>query len=147
MNFRIVVDTNVLVSAVLNPHGKPAAILNAIIDDDLNLITSPAILEEARRVFFYPKIKKLLKRNNVTLEETDNYIDRLGKIAFIVPGDTKVDVITDDPVDNIILACAIEGQANYIVSGDHHLTSLKIYQGIEITSAADLLVHMKSARP
>ena len=145
MIYRIVIDTNVLVSAVLNPHGKPAAILDAVIDGDLNLIFSSAMLEEARRVFSYPKIQKILKQNKISLKEVKNYIDRLNKTAIIVPGQTKLDVIKDDPDDNIVLACAQEGKANYIVSGDQHLTSLKTYQTIEIVSPAVFLLQLKNA--
>ena len=144
MIYRIVIDTNVIVSAVLNPHGKPAVILDAVIDGDLNLIVSPDMLEEARRVFSYPKIQKILKQNNISLNEVKNYIDRLSKTAIIVPGKIKLDVIKDDPDDNIVLACALEGKANYIVSGDQHLTSLKTYQALEIVTPAVFLSHLKN---
>lgn len=145
MIYRIVIDTNVLVSAVLNPHGKPAAILDAVIDGDLSLIFSAAMLEKARRVFSYPKIQKILKQNKISLKEVKNYIDRLNKTAIIVPGQTKLDVIKDDPDDNIVLACALEGKAHYIVSGDQHLISLETYKTIEIVSPAVFLSQLKTA--
>ena len=63
MTAKIVIDTNLIISAFLNPHGKPAAIIDATIDDQLTLVTSPGILDEARRVFSYPKLKKWLKKN------------------------------------------------------------------------------------
>ena len=52
--------------------------------------------------------------------------------AWIVEGEEMVDIIKDDPSDNKYLACASEGEADYIVSGDHHLLDIKIYEGIEI---------------
>ena len=143
MIYRIVIDTNVLVSAVLNPHGKPAAILDAVIDGDLSLIFSPAMLEEAKRVFAYPKIQKILKKNRISFKEVNNFIDRLNKTAIIVPGQTIPDVIKDDPADNIVLACALEGKAHYIVSGDQHLIRLETYQTIEIVKPAFFLSLLK----
>jgi putative PIN family toxin of toxin-antitoxin system len=145
MIYRIVIDTNVLVSTVLNPHDKPAAILDAVIDGDLSLIFSPAMLEEAIRVFSYPKIQKILKQNRISFKEVKNFIDRLNKTAIIVPGQTKLDVIKDDPDDNIILACALEGKAHYIISGDQHLTSLKTYQTIKSVTPAVFLSQQKNA--
>lgn len=56
---RIVIDTNLLVSAILTPGGNPAKILKLVLEGKLNLIISQAILEEARQVFNYPKLVKL----------------------------------------------------------------------------------------
>ena len=52
---------------------------------------------------------------------------------------SHVDVIKEDPPDNQFLACAIDGKADLIVSGDHHLLDLKTYQGIPIVTARDFL--------
>jgi predicted nucleic acid-binding protein len=51
---------------------------------------------------------------------------------------TRVAVIVDEP-DNRILECALEGQADFIISGDHHLTDLRNYQGIKIVDPATFL--------
>lgn len=59
--------------------------------------------------------------------------------AWIVEGEEIVDVIKDDPADNKYLACAYEGEADYIVSGDHHLLDLGSYQGIDIIKAREFL--------
>ncbi len=101
------------------------------------------MLEEAKRVFAYPKIQKILKKNRISFKEVNNFIDRLNKTAIIVPGQTIPDVIKDDPADNIVLACALEGKANYIVSGDQHLIRLETYQTIEIVKPAFFLSLLK----
>jgi predicted nucleic acid-binding protein len=59
--------------------------------------------------------------------------------AFIIPGKLDIDVIPEDPADNKIIACALEGDADFIISGDHHLTDLKIFQGIKIVDPAAFL--------
>ena len=129
---RIVIDTNILVSAILTPKGNPAKILKLILQGKLNLIISPAILEETRQVFNYPKLVKLMKKNKITRKEVYDFLGKMSKVAVITPGKLEIDAIPDDPTDNKILACAVEGEADYIISGDHHLTDLKIFQGIKI---------------
>jgi predicted nucleic acid-binding protein len=51
----------------------------------------------------------------------------------------KIDAIPEDPQDNKFITAAIEGEADYIVSGDHHLRDLKNYQGISIVSPSEFL--------
>jgi hypothetical protein len=136
---RIVIDTNILVSAILTPKGNPAKILKFILEGKLNLIISPAILEETRRVLRYPRLVKLLKKNKITLNEVYGFLDKLSRIAVITPGQLNIDVIQDDPSDNKILACGQEGEADFIISGDHHLTDLKTFQGIKIVHPSAFL--------
>lgn len=136
---RIVIDTNILVSAILTPEGNPAKILKLVLEGKLNLIISPAILEETRQVFNYPKLVKLLEKNKITSVEVDGFLDKMSKIAVITPGKLEINAIPEDPADNKIIACALEGGADYIISGDHHLTDLKIFQGIKIVGPAAFL--------
>ncbi len=136
---RVVIDTNLLVSAILTPQGNPAIILKLILQGKLTLILSPAILEETRRVLRYPKLVKLMKKSETTLEEVYSFIDKMTKVSVIVPGNLEIEAIQADPSDNIILACAVEGEADFIISGDHHLTDLRIFQGIQIIDPATFL--------
>jgi putative PIN family toxin of toxin-antitoxin system len=136
---RIVIDTNILVSAILTPEGNPAKILKLVLEGKLNLIISPAILEETRQVFNYPKLVKLLEKNKITPAEVGGFLNKMSKIAVITPGQLDVDAIPEDPADNKIIACALEGDADFIISGDHHLTDLKIFQGIKIVDPATFL--------
>lgn len=140
---RIVIDTNLLVSAILTPQGNPAKILKLILQGKFPLILSPAILEEIHRVLRYPKLLKLMSKNKITLQEVDNFIDKLIKIAVITPGNLDLEVIQEDPSDNMILACAVEGEADFIITGDHHLTDLRIFQGIKIIDPAAFLKIVK----
>lgn len=142
MNYRVVVDTNVVVSAVLNPKGKPAVVFDTVIDGDFLLIVSEAILEEVRRVFSYDKIKKLCLKNGISQPEINTFVETLSDISFLVPGKLRLDIIKSDPADNKFLACAVEGQADFLVSGDHHLTELGTYQTIQIMPPADFLLQL-----
>lgn len=136
---RIVIDTNILVSAILTPEGNPAKILKLVLEGKLNLIISPAILEETRQVFNYPKLAKLMEKNNITRQEVYGFLDKMSRVALITPGKLEINAIPEDPADNKIIACALEGDADFIISGDHHLTDLKIFQGIKIVGPAAFL--------
>ena len=136
---RIVIDTNILVSAILTPKGNPAKILKLVLEEKLNLIISPAILEEIQLVLSYPRLVRLIKKNKITMKEVYSFLEKMSKVAVITPGKLVIDAIPDDPADNKILACGLEGEADYIISGDHHLTDLKIFQGIKIINPSTFL--------
>ena len=134
---KIVLDTNVLVSAVISPHGKPAQILNMVRTGDLKLIISSEIINEIKEVFLYPQIKK---RNPFlqTPQQIENFLGDLLKFAEVTPGKCKVNAVSDVS-DNKFLECALEGEANFIISGDKHLKELRVYQGIEIVDPDEFL--------
>lgn len=133
---RVVLDANQYVSALLKPHPNPATIVRLVYEGELSLLLSPAILEELRRVLAYPKLRKLHRR---TPKGIERFLGILEKIAVLSPGILGVSAIVDDPSDNIYLACAVEGNADFIVSGDHHLTNLKTFRGIPIVNPATFL--------
>jgi len=143
---RIVIDTNILVSAILTPKGNPAKVLKLVLEGKLNLIISPAILEETQQVLRYPRLVKLMKKNKITMKEVYDFLEKMSKVAVITPDQLKIDAIPDDPADNKILACGLEGEADYIISGNHHLTDLKIFQGIKIVNPADFLTIINTSK-
>ena len=73
------------------------------------------------------------------MKEVYSFLEKMSKVAVITPGKLVIDAIPDDPADNKILACGLEGEADYIISGDHHLTDLKIFQGIKIINPSTFL--------
>jgi len=136
---RVVLDTNVLVSAILIPKGIPAKILNLVRQDKVALIFSHATLKELDRVLHYDRLVSLLKKKGLAVSTVETFVKDLVRIAIITPGTLEVAAIQADPADNLILACAVEGQADFIVSGDHHLTDLKSFQGIKIVAPRTFL--------
>lgn len=66
------------------------------------------------------------------------------RASKIVAPQQKLNIIKQDPDDNVILECAIEGKAGYIVSGDRHLLALKQYRGIKIITARQFIETLKS---
>ena len=133
---KIVIDANLFASALRKPDSNPGKILDLVQQNQVELILSPAVIKEIKRILLYPKIKKYHRK---TPEEIDAYFEDILMFAWIVEGNETVEVIKDDPTDNKYLACAFEGEADYIVSGDRHLLNIENYQGIEIIKAKAFL--------
>lgn len=130
---RVVLDANQFVSAVLVPVGRPAQILQAWRAGHFELVLSPAILAEVRRVLLYPRLQR---KHGWSEEQVDDFLMGLTAAATLTPGTFSIRAVPDDPTDDKYVACALEAGAQYIVSGDKHLTRLECYQGVEIVTPA-----------
>ena len=133
---KIVLDANVFASALINPHGKPAQILNYVFENKIRLFTSPSIIEELQRVLSYPK---LVKRHGLEKEELKKFVSDLLSIMALVEGKKAIEVIVEDPTDNNYLSCALDAKADFIVSGDMHLLNLREHEGIQIVTPTQFL--------
>ncbi|MFC1976508.1 putative toxin-antitoxin system toxin component, PIN family [Chloroflexota bacterium] len=136
---RVVLDANQFVSAVLVPVGRPAQILQVWRAGDFELALSPPILVEVRRVLLYPRLQR---KHGWTEEQIDDFMANLRIAAILTPGTLSVQVVSDDPTDDKYVACALEAEAQYIISGDVHLTRLKNYKGIEFVTPAFFIDHV-----
>jgi putative PIN family toxin of toxin-antitoxin system len=125
---RVVLDTNVIVSGI-GWGGAPAAILDAVSDDQLVLVTSAPLLAELRRVLEYPKLAKVIQGGA-------QLADLVAASGVVVAPTRTLTVVSDDD-DNRVLEAAIEGAADYIVSGDTDLLDLGSFRGIPILTPAD----------
>lgn len=115
---RLVVDTNVWVSALLNKEGAPSHILRLYIAGEVEIITCVALLEELRDVLTRPIFAQ---EYGITQQDVETYIELIHQEATIV---TPVGESfgCKDPDDDIVIETAIIGNADVIVSGDAHLT-------------------------
>ena len=138
---RVVLDANQFVSAVLVPVGRPAQILQAWRAGQFELVLSPSILAEVRRVLLYPRLQR---QHGWGEAQVDDFLAGIASAATLTPGLYPVQVVPDDPTDDKYIACALEAGAEYIVSGDEHLTQLGKYQGIKIVTPT---VFIESALP
>jgi putative PIN family toxin of toxin-antitoxin system len=143
---RVVIDTNVMVSAILAPKGTPAEILKLALEGEFEFILSPLLTQEIREVMRYPKIVKLMKKRGVNIAEVDDFLEKMKRVAINIPGRPPLQTVPDDPKDDMVLACATEGRADFIVSGDSHLTDLKTFQGIPIVNPATFLRLISEAK-
>jgi putative PIN family toxin of toxin-antitoxin system len=112
---RVVIDTNVLLSALISPFGNPAAIYQSWRAGRFDLVTSTAQLDELRRASRYPKLKALLPPHLV-----GTMINNLNRAVVIEKLPALHDAITlNDPDDAFLLAMAVAGEADYLITGDH----------------------------
>jgi predicted nucleic acid-binding protein len=65
-------------------------------------------------------------------------LQTLSDISFFVPGKLELNIVESDPEDNKFIACAVEGNADFLISGDHHLIELNKYENIQILTPTDL---------
>ena len=139
---RVVLDTNVFVSSLLSTEGTPAQLLNAWREGRYMLVTSPAIIAEVVEVLESPRIsKKYLIRH----QDVENLVDVLKTDAVLVPGEAGVKgSVPRDPRDEMFLACAIEANADCIVSGDRHLLDLQTFRGIPILTVNEFAEELEN---
>ena len=131
---RVVLDTNVIISALIS-DGPPRAIVGLCRSRDVQLVTSSAILTELSEVL-RRKFGWEASRVEVLLEE-------LRSFAVVVVPEEVVHHIPDDPADDRVLECALEGRVDAIVSGDsRHLQPLGSFCGIPVLAPAD---HLRAA--
>lgn len=107
---------------------------------DFLLIASRKILQEIERVLRYPH---LTKKYHLIEEDIHFILGLIEHEAVVIPDPPPIDIIKDDPDDNIILACVLEAEADYIVSGDKHLLNLKRYENVSIVTAHEFLKVIK----
>jgi len=128
---KIVADTNVLISALIY-GGVCEEVLKLVREKSLELLISPEILTEFAGVFD--------RKFKFSPEKTKEAINRIRKISTLIIPIKRITLIKKHDPDNRILECAIEGKAQYIISGDeHHLLPLRKYRRIKILSPAEFL--------
>ncbi len=133
---RTVLDTNTLVSAVINIGSSVAAeIYQNCKDNHFVLVISPQILSELDEVLHREKVIKAHKRSDKELQEIMNGLSR---VSLSVTGNFRIEVVRD-PSDDKILSAALEGKADYIVSRDRDLLDLNQYQGIKIITPEEFM--------
>jgi len=128
---KVVLDTNILASATISQKGNPAKILALWRQQKFELIVTEKIMQEAWRVLFYPRVREI---SVLSTQEVTNLLLRLHNSATFIPTTLDLNVIEKDPTDDKYIIAALEGQADYIVSGDKHLLELASYQNIRIVS-------------
>jgi len=131
---RLVIDTNILVSALLAGTSLPAHLIDLWREGRFDLLTSAEQLDELMRVTRYPKI-----RERLTPALAGRLINELREIAVVVQNLPAIAVCAD-PYDNYLLAIAVAGAADFLVTGDKRdLLGLKLYESTRIITVRDFL--------
>ena len=127
---RAVLDANVMISALIQPKGASGRILTSLLErNSFEMVVSPSILAELRLSLSYPKVRKYIKTSD---EDLDLWVASIELIAQPVDGNLRIDAVAADPDDNKYIEAAVEGLAQFVVTGDKHLLSLKSYENIRI---------------
>ncbi|MBW2368056.1 MAG: putative toxin-antitoxin system toxin component, PIN family [Deltaproteobacteria bacterium] len=130
---RIVLDTNVLISALLKPDSNPAIIVSLILDGRVILCLSSEILAEYKGVLKRNKFKSL---NQAKVKQ---FLQEIEKKALWVEPRESVKIIKADPEDNKFLECAQAAQADYLVTGNIKHFSFKKFKSTKITTPYNFL--------
>ena len=138
---RIVCDTNVLLSGYIS-DGPPRRVLERIEDGKDLAFTSRTLLIEFDRVLSYPRVEKLLRRASLPREAVIRWM--VERATIVMPKELPATVVTDDPTDDHVLACAQAAGADFIISGDAHLLKLQTWEGIRVVSASQYVQKFKS---
>ena len=137
---RVVADTNTVISGLLW-HGNPRRVPDAAREGRFQLYTSAALLAEVDEVLQRPKFAQRLSLAGVS---SRTLVLGYAALALLIEPAAIAPVITEDPDDDAVLACAVAARAEAIVSGDSHLLELENYEGIPILTVAQLLARLKT---
>lgn len=133
---RAVLDTNVFISGIKSQTTPPGKLLDAWRKKRFVMITSPQLLNEIQEVLLRPEILRLLKK---TPDEVIVFVNILIQKTYLTEGKLEIDVLKKDPDDNMVLACAEEGIATHLVTGNTKHFTFKDYKGIEIVTPKEFL--------
>jgi len=130
-----VIDTNVFVSALIG-GGTPLAVIESTRLGKSRLLVTTEIVTEMERTLERPKFMRHFQRHET---EPRRFISDYTTLARYVTPVGVTDCPIADQKDLMFIECAVAGNADFIVSGDHHLLDLKAYKDISILTPAQFL--------
>ena len=140
---RAVFDTTILVSAFLRRGGLSDELIALAAQGEFTLVLSPGIILETWRKLLTGE--KIRARYVYSDERAHRYCRGLLRIAEVVRNPAPLTGVVRDPEDDMIVACAVTGQADTIVSRDKDLLSLGSYQGIRISTPEAFRQELRAA--
>ncbi len=137
---RVVIDTSTLVSFALTTGDIMSQVIRAWRAQDFEILTSPKTLAELENVLQRPHIKKMAR---VPIERL--YVE-VYKFSQRLSGQLVIEAVCRDPEDDMFLACAVEGNAHYLISSDKDLLTLGRYKDICILNPGQFLVALQLSK-
>jgi putative PIN family toxin of toxin-antitoxin system len=137
---RVVIDTNVLVSTLID-DGKPRKLVFELLDKHVVILSRQMLVELA----------DVLSRDkfNVTGSQVDRFVSSLVRMSKMVPNGARFKVLSEDPDDDIVLNTAYSGRVEFIVTGDQHLLALSQFKKtkiVNVTQMQDILKEKQTLR-
>jgi len=137
---RLVLDTNVVVSALVW-GGRPYKLLQAATEGDIELFTSPALIDELRRVLARERLASRLAEQRTSVQRM---IELYGELAISVSPLSTPRAVPRDKDDDQVIAAAIAANADLVVSGDADLVSLGSFEGVVIVTTAEAVARVEA---
>ena len=144
-----VLDANLIVRGLLTPYGGAGRLLVSLAQELFVFVTSESILYEVATILSEPRVQRY---GPFPPEEIRQRIDLLRRIGVLVAGNLDVSLVPTDAKDNPVVACALEGGAEYIVTDDRRdLLPLKViraagYRPVQIVAPRAFLKNVLGAR-
>lgn len=135
---RVVVDTGILVSALIRPSGTIGDVLHTLRDGRFTAIYSTPMMLEVTEVLSRPKIQEKYHIQPDDITALINLVRLRGEL--VIPKQTVT--ACRDPKDNRFLEAALAGTVDAVVTGDEDLLVLNPFEGIEILQPAELLAKL-----
>ena len=129
-----------MVSVAFAKEGLAKELRDMIADEAFTLVISKEMMAELYRVLHYPRIRKQFHPSE---EDIDEFIGLILEKAILASGSYSLHRIKDDPTDDMFLACAMEAEADFIVSRDAHLRNLKQFRGTKIIDVRGFIEKVK----
>ncbi len=133
---RVVIDTNIWVSGLLW-KGEPWRLLQRAEQGDIQICLAYPMLLELQEVLAYQRLQSRLKTLQQTPEQLVAYalsLSTVFDVRYIGPP-----IVTADPDDDIFVLCALEANAQYLISGDRHLLDVGTYRDVKIVTVTDFV--------
>ena len=131
MRYIVVFDTNILISALFSQTGSPFRALALAKIGQIESVTCQEIIDEFA--------EKLLLKFKFSEDKAQSAVDEVLSFSRMVEISGTLKAVPNDPDDDMIIECAVVGNASHIVTGDKHLLSLVKYQDIAIAKATDFV--------
>lgn len=135
---RAVLDANIFVSAAIQPKSVPRQVTDSLTKGEFTLVLSPALIVEVELVMRRPRLRRFLRDVESALE----WFTDLVILADVVPDTKAAQGVCRDPDDDKLIAAAHGGLADFIVTGDEDLLSIREHEGIEIVTPRAFLAQL-----
>lgn len=133
---RAVLDTHILVSAMIVTYGKPAQIVGYSAEHKFILVISDEIIKETDISLHR---KHIQKRFHPSDDEINAFIERIRSLGEFIEIKEIENMVPQDPPDSLVLATAVDGNAEYLVSGNRHLLNIGAHRNVRIVTPAQFL--------
>jgi uncharacterized protein len=131
---KVVLDTNVVISAGISSDGNPAKIFELFLLEKIINYTTYEIIREIENVMQREKITKIL-----SVDGRKFVLENFKQFSILIKPTISINKVEEDPDDDKFLECAISANIDYIISGDEHLLKLKEFRGIYILNPTEFL--------